>query len=161
MTYHLGPNPPNPIYDEWERALGPPTPAASASGSSSPPATTSEGSSSSPDSPAPSVHGITAGSNSGDSGSSSGVVIGVVAAVVVVGAVIVLLVMRSRRGARRAMSQSQLSQAPPSPEPWNLNWLLYNRRWVRRTEPFLHVVAHDVFVPDFYERLAADYRQSA
>lgn len=101
MTYHLGPNPPNPIYDEWERALGPPTPAASASGSSSPPATTSEGSSSSPDSPAPSVHGITAGSNSGDSGSSSGVVIGVVAAVVVVGAVIVLLVMRSRRGARR------------------------------------------------------------
>ncbi|MEU7763804.1 2OG-Fe(II) oxygenase family protein [Nocardia sp. NPDC049190] len=31
--------------------------------------------------------------------------------------------------------------------------LLAHRRWVRRTQPFPHVYARDVFVPEFYQRL--------
>lgn len=48
--------------------------------------------------------------------------------------------------------------AEPEVRSWNLGRLLYNRRWVRRTEPFVHIVAQDVFVPAFYEELEADYR---
>lgn len=38
-----------------------------------------------------------------------------------------------------------------------LDEVLANRRWVRRTLPFPHVVATDVFAPDFYAALAADF----
>lgn len=41
---------------------------------------------------------------------------------------------------------------------WNMGRLIYNRRWVRRSEPYRHVVAQDVFVPEFYRELEADYR---
>lgn len=34
--------------------------------------------------------------------------------------------------------------------------LLANRHWVRRTRPFPHIYARDVFVPDFYRRLTAE-----
>jgi hypothetical protein len=40
---------------------------------------------------------------------------------------------------------------------WNLESLLDNRRWVRRTEPFPHVVAGNVFVPGFYAELEAEF----
>ena len=39
--------------------------------------------------------------------------------------------------------------------------VLQNRRWVRRTHPFPHVVAADVFVPAFYAELAAEFRRIA
>lgn len=44
-------------------------------------------------------------------------------------------------------------------ELWELDALLRNRRWVRRRLPFPHVVARDVFVPAFYERLASQFRE--
>lgn len=37
--------------------------------------------------------------------------------------------------------------------PKALGDLLAHRRWVRRTHPFAHVVASNVFVPDFYRQL--------
>lgn len=37
--------------------------------------------------------------------------------------------------------------------------LFAHRRWVRRTEPFPHVYARDVFVDDFYKRLAEHYER--
>jgi 2-oxoglutarate-Fe(II)-dependent oxygenase superfamily protein len=49
------------------------------------------------------------------------------------------------------------------PEPaqttsrWELDDLLANRRWVRRSEPFPHVVAQDVFEPKFYAQLEQDF----
>ncbi|PZS25273.1 MAG: 2-oxo acid dehydrogenase [Pseudonocardiales bacterium] len=40
-----------------------------------------------------------------------------------------------------------------------LERLLANRRWVRRAKPFPHVVAQNVFVPDFYHRLEVQFRR--
>lgn len=40
-----------------------------------------------------------------------------------------------------------------------LGELLANRRWVRRTNPFPHVYARDVFAPDFYARLDDEFRR--
>lgn len=50
--------------------------------------------------------------------------------------------------------------APPgrSGEP-DLPAVLANRRWIRRERPFPHVVARDVFVPDFYAELDAEFRR--
>lgn len=42
---------------------------------------------------------------------------------------------------------------------WDLEAVLANRRWVRRTNPFPHVVAYDVFVPEFYRKLEAQFVQ--
>lgn len=47
-----------------------------------------------------------------------------------------------------------------SPAPTLPGWfteLFAHRRWVRRATPFPHVYARDVFVDEFYQRLAADY----
>ncbi|WP_227997696.1 2OG-Fe(II) oxygenase family protein [Nocardia australiensis] len=35
--------------------------------------------------------------------------------------------------------------------------LFAHRRWIRRTDPFPHVYARDVFVPEFYRRLAEEF----
>ncbi|MFI9507413.1 2OG-Fe(II) oxygenase [Nocardia sp. NPDC052566] len=37
--------------------------------------------------------------------------------------------------------------------------LFAHRRWIRRTKPFPHVYAQDVFVPEFYQRLADQLAQ--
>lgn len=37
--------------------------------------------------------------------------------------------------------------------------LLAHRRWVRRTRPFPHVYVRDVFVAEFYQRLAAEFER--
>ena len=37
--------------------------------------------------------------------------------------------------------------------------VLNNRRWLRRAHPFAHVVARNVFVQSFYERLAAAFEE--
>lgn len=37
--------------------------------------------------------------------------------------------------------------------------LLANRHWVRRTRPFPHIYARDVFVPDFYRRLTEEFER--
>jgi hypothetical protein len=36
--------------------------------------------------------------------------------------------------------------------------VLANRAWLRRKQPFPHIVAHDVFKPDFYAALSAQLR---
>ncbi|MGI8679357.1 MAG: 2OG-Fe(II) oxygenase [Jatrophihabitans sp.] len=43
--------------------------------------------------------------------------------------------------------------------PTDLSLVLANRRWVRRCEPFPHVVAQDVFTDEFYAELAAEFRR--
>ena len=98
MTFHLAPNAPNPIYDAWEKALGPPTGAGSSPPpSSSIPPSSGPASTSAPEGP---THGgITVAGKSEDSGSSAGVIIGVVVAVLVVAGVAGFFVVRSRRGA--------------------------------------------------------------
>jgi hypothetical protein len=50
-------------------------------------------------------------------------------------------------------------QAHPEAVRYRLDELLANRRWVRRTNPFPHVYARDVFVPDFYARLDDEFRR--
>jgi hypothetical protein len=48
--------------------------------------------------------------------------------------------------------------APPAETlSWPLEKLIANRRWVRRTEPFPHVVAQDVFDPKFYAQLEQEF----
>lgn len=42
-----------------------------------------------------------------------------------------------------------------------LEELIANRRWVRRDEPFPHVVAQNVFVPEFYTQLDDEFRRIA
>jgi 2OG-Fe(II) oxygenase superfamily len=42
-----------------------------------------------------------------------------------------------------------------------LEGLIANRRWVRRDEPFPHVVAQNVFVPEFYARLDDEFGRIA
>jgi hypothetical protein len=36
---------------------------------------------------------------------------------------------------------------------------LLSRRWLRRSHPFVHIVAYDVFVPGVYEALSARFRE--
>ncbi|AHH22300.1 hypothetical protein NONO_c75450 [Nocardia nova SH22a] len=38
--------------------------------------------------------------------------------------------------------------------------LLAHRRWIRRTRPFPHVYVRDVFVAEFYQRLAAEFERA-
>ena len=38
--------------------------------------------------------------------------------------------------------------------------LLAHRRWIRRTKPFPHVYVRDVFVAEFYRRLAAEFERA-
>lgn len=53
-----------------------------------------------------------------------------------------------------------LSPAQPhAARAWELGSLLANRRWVRRERPFPHVVAQNVFVPEFYAELDEQYRR--
>ncbi|NKY46983.1 2OG-Fe(II) oxygenase family protein [Nocardia cerradoensis] len=47
-----------------------------------------------------------------------------------------------------------LSEAPLP--RWFID-LLAHRRWIRRTRPFPHVYVRDVFVAEFYQRLAAEF----
>jgi hypothetical protein len=50
----------------------------------------------------------------------------------------------------------------PGNKRWDLPQVLSNRRWVRRTAPFPHVIARDVFEPKFYadlERHVAEIRR--
>lgn len=44
-------------------------------------------------------------------------------------------------------------------DPADLPTVLAHRRWVRRTHPFPHVVAQNVFVPSFYDELAAHFER--
>jgi len=44
-----------------------------------------------------------------------------------------------------------------TPAPTSLAQVVDNRRWVRRTQPFPHVVAQHVFVPAFYAELEAHF----
>jgi hypothetical protein len=37
---------------------------------------------------------------------------------------------------------------------------LLSRRWVNRSRPFPHIVANDVFVPDVYDRLCRNFRET-
>jgi hypothetical protein len=54
---------------------------------------------------------------------------------------------------------NEASARPPAiTHGWDLPALLHNRRWVRRSTPFPHVVASDVFVPEFYAELEGHYR---
>ena len=53
-------------------------------------------------------------------------------------------------------SQSPL-EAPAMPQ-WFAD-LFAHRRWVRRTRPFPHVYARDVFVPEFYQRLTSEWER--
>ncbi|PZS18162.1 MAG: 2-oxo acid dehydrogenase [Pseudonocardiales bacterium] len=59
----------------------------------------------------------------------------------------------------------QLIGADPEPirpegrTEWSLESILANRRWVRRTEPFPHVVAQNVFVEQFYAELDDEFRR--
>lgn len=106
MTYHLAANAPNPIYDAWQRALGPPRASATSTPvSSGPPpststtATTPAGASSPV---GPTDGGITVAGKSTDSGSSTGLIVGIVVAVLVVGALIGVAVVRTRRRAGHA-----------------------------------------------------------
>ncbi|MGK8502443.1 2OG-Fe(II) oxygenase family protein [Nocardia asiatica] len=46
---------------------------------------------------------------------------------------------------------------PPVPQ-W-FGELFAHRRWIRRSHPFPHVYARDVFVPEFYQRLADELRR--
>jgi hypothetical protein len=50
-------------------------------------------------------------------------------------------------------------QAYPESARYRLDALLANRRWVRRTTPFPHVYAPDVFAADFYSRLEDEFRR--
>ncbi|MFQ6397046.1 2OG-Fe(II) oxygenase [Nocardia sp. KC 131] len=50
-----------------------------------------------------------------------------------------------------------LRDAPAAPR-W-FTELFAHRRWIRRTGPFPHVYARDVFVPDFYQRLAEEFER--
>ena len=45
------------------------------------------------------------------------------------------------------------------PDGSDLSSVLAHRRWVRRSHPFPHVVAQNVFVPEFYDELAAHFRR--
>ncbi|WP_308165407.1 2OG-Fe(II) oxygenase [Nocardia noduli] len=45
------------------------------------------------------------------------------------------------------------AQTPPA---W-FTELFAHRRWIRRTGPFPHIYARDIFVADFYQRLVDDY----
>lgn len=47
----------------------------------------------------------------------------------------------------------------PQPPTWDLPDLLSNRRWVRRSEPFPHVIARNVFTAGFYAELESDFRR--
>lgn len=49
-----------------------------------------------------------------------------------------------------------LSEAPLP--RWFID-LLAHRRWIRRTRPFPHVYVRDVFVTEFYQRLAAEFER--
>jgi hypothetical protein len=42
---------------------------------------------------------------------------------------------------------------------WDLPAVLANRRWVRRLEPFPHVVAENVFIRGFYRSLEEDFKR--
>lgn len=42
-------------------------------------------------------------------------------------------------------------------DEWDLAGLLAHRRWVRREQPFPHVVAQNVFVPEFYQQLHDEF----
>jgi hypothetical protein len=57
------------------------------------------------------------------------------------------------------VTASTVSDQIDQPRRWNLADLLHNRRWVRRREPFPHVVAQNVFVPEFYRSLEEDFRR--
>ncbi|QIS16773.1 2OG-Fe(II) oxygenase family protein [Nocardia arthritidis] len=53
------------------------------------------------------------------------------------------------------MTVESVLPAPPVPQ-WFAD-LFAHRRWVRRNKPFPHVYARDVFVPEFYQRLADEF----
>ncbi len=48
--------------------------------------------------------------------------------------------------------------ATPPVAQW-FGQLFAHRRWIRRSHPFPHVYARDVFVPEFYRRLAEELRR--
>jgi 2-oxoglutarate-Fe(II)-dependent oxygenase superfamily protein len=52
-----------------------------------------------------------------------------------------------------------MTLAPTGPAPAQLETVLANRRWVRRSRPFPHVVAGNVFVDAFYAELDAEFRR--
>lgn len=54
---------------------------------------------------------------------------------------------------------SRTPAATARPRPLQVRRLVANRRWVRRTMPFPHVVAENVFVPDFYAELHAEFER--
>lgn len=45
----------------------------------------------------------------------------------------------------------------PAQQTYDLPALLAHRRWVRRTDPFPHVVAQNVFTPEFYAAMHEQY----
>ena len=52
------------------------------------------------------------------------------------------------------------TDAPVAAErTWDLEALLDNRRWIRREDPFPFITATNVFRPDFYAELDAEYRR--
>jgi hypothetical protein len=69
--------------------------------------------------------------------------------------------------AKSPASHERLTSGQPAPtlptaqkkEADPLTGLLANRRWWRRTQPFVHIVAEDVFVPDFAGELARSFQQ--
>lgn len=84
----------NPIYDQWAKQLGPPTPDAGSSSSSAAPST---GSGEHPSS-APATGGQAGSkSGSGSSGIPAGVIILIVVAVIAVGAGVIVVVRRNKR----------------------------------------------------------------
>lgn len=54
---------------------------------------------------------------------------------------------------------AETSSRAASFTPAELAAVLAHRRWARRLDPFPHVVARNVFVPDFYDAMAAQFRE--
>ncbi|MBF6127802.1 2OG-Fe(II) oxygenase [Nocardia brasiliensis] len=54
------------------------------------------------------------------------------------------------------VTTESISTAAPAVPQWFAD-LFAHRRWIRRTQPFPHVYARDVFVPEFYQRLTEEF----
>jgi hypothetical protein len=55
------------------------------------------------------------------------------------------------------LTGESVRKAPATPQ-WLVE-LFAHRRWIRRAGPFPHVYGRDVFVPEFYRRLAEEFER--